>query len=492
MSALLYQICILLPTVAGLVILSASFRSFRVLKWITLPAVFLTSLAILLVLLEKEPQAFVLWRFSGTLSLAFRADGLSRFFLGILAALWPMTAVYACSYMKSKQHLPLFFGFFCISYGMTAGIALADNLFTMYVFYELLSLSTVGLVLQPFTKGAVSAAKTYLVYMLGGAAFGFAAMLFLLVNGAGISFTPGGSLLSHPGNPDITFLFYLFGFFGFGVKAAVFPFYAWLPKASVAPTPVTALLHAVAVVKAGAFAIMRLTYYCFSPALLSGSWAQHVAMLFAAFTIFFGASKAVKELHFKRRLVFSTVANLSYILFALTLMTPAGLTAGLLHMAAHACIKILAFFCAGSALEHSGAVLLKDLDGLGKKMPVTFACFTCAALSLTGIPPFNGFVSKWYILTAAAKEGSSFAYVGAGLLIVAALLTAIYMLSAVRRAWFPEKGFQNSILSSAHEADPYMLVPMILLAVATLVLGIFSQDILSAAESIAMEVTGTL
>ncbi len=485
MAPIFYLICIFLPVVAGFGILIFRHLPAAALRIITVAGVCAASAAAFGLLISGSGGTFLLLRFSNTLSILFRLDASGRFFLGIVAALWPLTALYACSYMDGSGHLPLFFSFFCISYGITAGIALAGNLFTMYVFYELLTLTTVPLVIHPLTYDAIRAAKIYFVYCMGGAALGFASMLFLLSNGAGGMFLPGGTLSAHPYDPNITCLFYLLGFIGFGVKAAVFPLHAWLPEVSVAPTPVTALLHAVAVVKAGAFAVMRLTYNSFGTALLSGTWAQYAVMMLSAFTIFYGASKAVKEIHFKRRLVYSTVANLSYILFAFSLMTPSGHQAGLLHMSAHACTKILAFFCAGAVLHFNGRSMISELEGIGRKMPVTFACFTCAALSLTGIPPFTGFVSKWHILSASADLGSVYPYIGTALLLAAALLTAVYMFPVVVHAWFPGTGFSPSSLGDVNEADWRMLLPMILLALGTLLCGMFGGPIVRAAAAAA-------
>jgi multicomponent Na+:H+ antiporter subunit D len=335
------------------------------------------------------------------------------------------------------------------------------------------------------TKEAIRATRNYLLYSIGGAAFAFAAMMFLITHNASGPFKMGGVLTQFPyGKPEITRLFWLFGFLGFGVKTAVFPVYKWLPDASVEPTPVTALLHAVAVVKAGAFAVIRLTYYCFGVNMLIGSWAQTTAVILTAFTIVFGSTFALKETNFKRRLAYSTVANMSYILFGAVLMTPSGLEAGLLHMAAHSCIKILAFFAAGAVLHITGRQSIYELDGIGKRMPMTFACFTIAALALTGIPPFSGFVSKWYLLTSATQTGG-IAYIGVAAILISALLTAIYMLTIVRRAWFPDQNADLSGLPEVKETDWKMIVPMLIFAIGTLLCGIFSQPILNAAGEIA-------
>ena len=430
-------------------------------------------------------ERFALLSFTDDLQLVLRFDALGRFFAGIIATLWPLTLLYAFEYMRDDGRKKLFFSFFTMAYGVTLGVAMAGNLFTMYCFYELVTLSTVPLVLHPNTREAVRAARTYFAYSLGGAAFAFASMIFLISNGLGEDFTFGGLLSTYPyARPLFTLIFYTLGFFGFGVKAAMLPSCRWLPIASAAPTPVTALLHAVAVVKSGVFAIIRLTWYAYGPKLLEGTWAQAAALCFAVFTIFYGASRAVKETHWKRRLAWSTVANLSYIIFGAALMTPEGLSAGLLHMAFHAEIKILAFFCCGAVLHQSGIEYVRDLNGLGRRMPVTFVCFTVSAVALVGIPPFSGFVSKWSLLTAAADAGTPLAYTGAGVLLAAALLTAVYMFTTVARAWFPVRG-EVTEHPGLREANWRMLIPMVILALGILLTGLFAAPIVRAAQAIA-------
>lgn len=437
-------------------------------------------------ILTAPEEALHLVALTDRLVLTLRFDSLGRFFAGIIATLWPLTILYAAEYMEHEEGNYTFFAFFTMTYGITLGVAMAGNLFTMYSFYELLTLSTVPLVLQPGTRAATRAAQTYLAFSLSGAAFGFASIMYLIGLGGSGLFAPGG-VLTNPGaaDPRLLQIFYLVGFLGFGVKSAIFPMDRWLPKASVAPTPVTALLHAVAVVKSGVFALMRLTYFAFGTALLRGTWVQNVVMGFAVFTVFYGAVRAVKETHWKRRLAYSTVANLSYILFGVTVMTGASLTAALLHMAVHAEIKILAFFCAGAVLHGTGRQYLRELDGLGRKMPLTFGCFAVSALALTGIPPFAGFVSKWHLLTAAAQSENPLAYLGAAVLLAAALLTAIYMLPPLVRAFFPRQGYDAASLEQVHEVGPRMTVPMAALALGILLTGLFAQRIVSAAQAIA-------
>lgn len=486
MNAYFLLAAIFLPLLGGILLCLLRRVSYRTVKRYTAAVTLLTSVLTWAMILTCKGDGITLLRFADSLVLRLRFDGLGRFFAGIIATLWPLTVLYGFSYMEREERQSTFFGFFTVAFGVTLGIAMSGNLFTMYCFYELLTLSTVPLVIHKLDRRSVRAARTYFIFSLGGAAFAFAAMTFLIANGITGDFISGGLLTAYPyGKPNITLIFYLLGFLGFGVKAAVFPTDHWLPKASVAPTPVTALLHAVAVVKSGVFAIIRLTYYAFGTALLKGTWVQTVVQCFAVFTMFYGATRAVRETHWKRRLAYSTVANLSYILFGVTMMTQEGLSAGLLHMAFHAEIKILGFFCAGAVLHRTGREYIRELDGLGRKMPVTFACFTVSALALVGIPPFSGFVSKWQLLSAAAASEQVTAYVGAGVLLAAALLTAVYMFTTVRRAWFPDWDADLSALSTLKEADWRMLVPMTLLAVGILLTGLFAQPILDAVLSIA-------
>ncbi len=479
---------VLFPVIAGLNLYLAHLKAYAARAGVCIGVSVLTAGLVWWTLLSGssagEPGALVLIRFSDKLELLLRADGLGRFFAGIVATLWPATALYAAFYMRREAYTSMFFGFFTAAMGITLGIAFAGNLFTMFCFYELLTLVTVPLVIQPMNREASRAAQSYLLFSLGGAAFAFAAMMYLISHGAGGAFALGGISASPGDGQGISLICCMLGILGFGVKAAVFPLHLWLPKAAVAPTPVTALLHAVAVVKAGVFAVIRLVWYCFGADFLRGSWVQTVSLILFAFTIVFGSWMAVRETHWKRRLAYSTVSNLSYILFGIMLLTEDGLTAGLMHMANHSCIKILAFFCAGAVLCQSGRSEVPQLSGLGRRMPVTAACFTVAALALTGIPPFGGFVSKWQLLTAAAAEGSPLSYIGAFGIVLSALLTALYMLGPAAKLWFAPKDAPEASLDGVSEAGPLMTVPMIVLALGCLLLGLFGGQLMEAAEAI--------
>ena len=406
-------------------------------------------------------------------------DGAAKLFAGLSASLWPFTMVYAWDYMKHEGHKPMFWAFFTASFGVTLGIAFAANMMTMYLFYELLTLATIPLVMHAMTRQAIHAGVKYAAYSIAGAALAFIGMVFLIVNDAQ-EFVPGGHLAEYTGSMELLLSVFVLAFVGCGVKAAIWPMHSWLISAAVAPTPVTALLHAVAVVKAGAFACIRLTYYAFGTDVLRGTWGQYTVMALAMITLVFGSAMALKQRHFKRRLAYSTVSNLSYILFAAAVMTPAGELAAFLHLIVHSVVKIMAFFCAGSVLHYAHREYVSELEGLGKRMPLTFACFTAAACALTGIPPFNGFVSKWYIGLAAVGEGSTASYLGFIAILISALLTAIYMFQVVVKAWFPTDGTVLPTKESAHEAGPFMIVPMLILAALCLLMGLFPDILLNA------------
>ena len=273
---------------------------------------------------------------------------------------------------------------------------------------------------------------------------------------------------------------YVMAFLGFGVKAAICPFSSWLPQAGVAPTPVTALLHAVAVVKAGAFAILRLTYYCYGTDFLRGSWAQYVTMAIAMFTIVYGCSRAVKETHLKRRLAYSTISNLSYIIFGATIMTPLGMVGALSHMVFHAVMKICSFFCAGAIMHQTEKHYVHELDGLGKQMPMVFGIFTVSSLALMGVPGLAGFISKWNLAYAAIESGNPLAFGGVGCLLISALLTAIYMLTIVVRGFFVKsKVTEANEKQDYHDPNWMMLLPLGIFAAAIVLFGLFSTPLVN-------------
>lgn len=470
---------ILIPIIAGILVPALPFRK-RWLKEVFLEtAVVVNSILVWYLLLHHSDSTFLLAHFTGNLNISFHVDGMSMVFAGLVSFLWPFATLYAFEYMTKENHENVFFLFYTLTYGVTLGIAFAANLLTMYFFYELLTLVTVPLVMHTLTREAVLASRKYFYYSLGGAAFAFIGLIMIIVYGSTTAFIPGGVLdVDKIGEQtNILLLVYVMAFMGFGVKAAVCPFNSWLPQAGVAPTPVTALLHAVAVVKSGAFAIIRLTYYSFGADFLRGTWAQTVVMGIVMFTTVYGCSRAVKETHIKRRLAYSTISNLSYILFGVTIMTPLGLVGALTHLIFHAVIKICSFFCAGAIIHQTEKQYVHELDGMGYRMPCVFGIFTVSALALMGVPGLAGFISKWNLASAAVESGNPVAYFGIACLLISALLTAIYMLTIVVRAFFPGKDFDDSSIKEFKDPNWKMLLPLFVFVFFIIAFGLYSQPL---------------
>ncbi|MCR4684616.1 MAG: proton-conducting membrane transporter [Lachnospiraceae bacterium] len=469
-------ITILLPIFGSILIPLVHFKSRRSRNIYTEILVILNSILVYLTIFLDRQIVCEVIHFTGDLSISFVMDDLSVVFAGLVAFLWPLATLYSFEYMKKEEHESTFFMFFVMTYGVTLGIAQAEDYITMYCFYEFLTIVTVPLVMHTLTREAILASRKYLYYSLGGAAFAFISLIFIIRYGSTNRFIFGGTLDGTlvGDRTNVLLLIYVLAFFGFGVKAALCPFNSWLPQASVAPTPVTALLHAVAVVKAGAFAIIRMTYYSFGADFLRGTWAQYTVMAATIFTIVYGCTRALKETHFKRRLAYSTISNLSYILFGCALMTPLGMAGAVTHLVFHALMKITSFFCAGAVMHQTERNYVYELNGLGIKMPKTFVIFTISSLALMGVPGFAGFISKWSLAQAAVESGNPLAYVGVAALLVSALLTAIYMLSVVFRAFWPGKDFDMKQVATCSDPNWVMIVPLAIFAVVILLFGVYS------------------
>ncbi len=427
-------------------------------------------------------EEFTIYSFTRGFRITLGVDGPAMLFAGMVSLMWPFVTLYAYEYMERAEHKNSFFGFYIMTYGVTLGVAFAGNVLTMYVFYEMLSLVTIPLVVHYQDHESMYAGRKYAAYVIGGAALAFIPVVVVtLYEEAG--FVWGGHSFDVLGQKYMLLL-WLFGFFGFGVKAAVLPFHLWLPEATVAPTPVTALLHAVAVVNSGVFAVTRLTWYVFSPEHLDKTWAQITALTAASVTLLYAAARALRERHFKRRLAYSTVSNLSYMLFGIVLMTPSGLQAGLAHMLFHGIIKMSLFLCAGAFIHQSGKHYIYEINGAGRKMPLTFFFYTMGALSLTGIPLFAGFISKWKLLTAGADAGTTPAYLGTACLIGAAFFCAVYTLTVSVRAFFPVEG--TSRWEDTDLSDPgwRMLVPITLFSVINVAFGVFPGPVMGFLEQV--------
>lgn len=488
MNALFLEIAVLMPILGGGILFCAKKWNYKTIMIYCETLTILTSILVWGLLLYRPQEGITLFEIVGNLKIMFKLDGMGSVFAGLVAILWPLANLYAFEYMKKdEKRRPAFFAFYIMTYGVTLGIAFAGNILTLYFFYEMLTLVTVYLVMHPMTKKAILASRIYLYFSLGGAAFAFLSIICLGIFGDANSFVLGGVLdinvvSQHPNK--VLFMFVL-AFCGFGVKAALFPFYGWLLRAYVAPTPVTALLHAVAVVKAGAFGVIRIIYYSFGTEILRGTWAQDLVMILTLITILFASTMAAKEKHMKRRLAYSTMSNLSYILFGATIMTPLGMIAALTHLLMHAVMKICGFFCVGAVMHKTGKNYVNELDGLGRKMPVIFGCLTVTGVSLAGMPPFSGFISKWNLAAAGIQSRNILGIIGIGVLFYSAFMTIVYMGTMLIRGWFPGKNTDLSTNEGAKDPAGFMTVPIVVFAIMIIVMGLGYKPIVELISAIA-------
>lgn len=376
----------------------------------------------------------VLWELMPGLSLAFRVEPLGLLFALIAASLWPLATLYAQRYMQAMgyRHLARFFACYAIAIGSAAGVAFADNLLTLFVFYEILSLSTYPLVTHTGTENARKGGRIYLLYLLGTSlSFLMVAMLWTWSAAGTLDFRAGGVL---HGAVDPQWLPLLAGLFVFGIgKAAVMPMHRWLPAAMVAPAPVSALLHAVAVVKAGVFAVLKVSVYIFGTDLLRETGASVWLSWAAAYTILAASLVAMTMDDLKARLAYSTIAQLSYVVLGAMIATPLAIIGAAMQIAMHAFAKITLFFGAGAIQVAHGYGRVSQLNGIGRVMPVTFGVFTVGALSIVGLPLFGGMWAKWY-LVAGTLEAHQWVLVG--VLLLSSLLNVMYLLEIPLRAFF--------------------------------------------------------
>ena len=411
------------------------------------------------------------------LELLLHADPLALLFLTLSALLWLVTTIYAIGYLEGSPHRSRFFGFFSLCVSATAGIALAGNLLTFLIFFELLTLTTWPLVIHRGTHKALHAGAIYLAYTLGGGALLLTGTVWLYSVAGPIVFTPGGAFgdslpISDTGIRTIAALLLL----GVGVKAALVPLHGWLPRAMVAPAPVSALLHAVAVVKAGAFGVVRILYDVLGIELAVALGIAPVVAALAAFTILWGSLRALSQQDIKRRLAFSTISQVAYITLGAAIAGPLALVGGLAHLVHQGLMKITLFFCAGNLAETLGIHQVKGLNGVGRRMPLTMSAFTLGALGMIGLPPLAGFVSKWYLGLGALEVGQGW---WIAVLVGSSVLNAAYFLPPLYAIWFrppPDQWPAERPIGSRHETALALLLPTLFVALLGLLAGLFAAS----------------
>ncbi len=484
---------IFLPIVMGLAVLCLPvFRSRRLAVGFTAVGLFLTAASVFAIIFGQT-DAYTLFSLTETLPIFFHIDAVGRLFAGIVTVIWCCCGVFAFSYMEHEREEKRYYGFYLIVYGVLTALDFAGNLITFYMFYEMMTLLSMPLVLHTRTREAVMAGLKYLFYSFCGAYMVLYGIYIVHGYSDTLAFTEGGvinSAMAQGREPFLLFVAFLM-IVGFGVKAGMFPFHGWLPAAHpVAPAPASAALSGI-IVKCGVLGMIRTVYYVFGADFIRHTWVQTVWMILALFTVFMGSMLACRERVLKRRLAYSTISQVSYILFGLAALTPVSFTGALLHVVFHAVMKSGLFLCAGAVISRTGKMAVEELKGIGREMPVTIWCYTLFSLSMVGIPPACGYVSKLYLAMGAMQmQGSTnrlsavIFWLGPVVLLVSALLTAYYLLPVTVHGFFPGKDFSGG-QRTEREAGVMMLVPLIILAVLTIGMGMFSAGLTDYMASIA-------
>ncbi len=416
--------------------------------------------------------------------LILQGDATSLQFVALSSVLWLATTIYAIGYLEDSPLRSRFFGYFSLCVSATVGLALAGNLVSFLLFYELLTLATFPLVVHRGTQKALRAGRIYLAYTLGGGALLLmgVALLHSLIGSP--QFQAGGYLgtLSDAHSPSLILAFALM-IGGLGVKAALIPLHGWLPQAMVAPAPVSALLHAVAVVKAGAFGIVRVVYDVYGVEQVQALGLAIPLLALATATILYGSVKALQQQELKKRLAYSTISQVSYITLGVALMGPIAGVAALAHLVHQGLMKVTLFYCAGNFAETLGIHRIREMDGVGRRMPLTMAAFTLGALGMIGVPPTAGFISKWYLGLGALEVGHDWVLL---VLVLSGLLNAAYFLPLIYRGWFarpPTRWPKERALGSGKpglgETHWMLLTPVLFTTVLALLAGLFAASELS-------------
>ncbi|MGR3291404.1 MAG: monovalent cation/H+ antiporter subunit D family protein [Paracoccaceae bacterium] len=442
---------------------------------VTLIAAFATFAAVMTILSNEGNGTTVpitLFEVFPGLAIAFNVEPLGLLFAIVASGLWILTHIYAVGYMRgnNEDNHPRFYASFSLAIGAVMGLAFSANMFTLFLFYELLTLSTYPLVAHKGTPEAIRGARTYLGVLMGTSiGMLLVAVIWTYTITGTLDFTQGGILRGHIAGPMVAVLL---GLYAFGIgKAALMPFHRWLPAAMVAPTPVSALLHAVAVVKAGVFTMLKVGIYIFGIDFLAETGASEWLMWLAAYTIIAASIIALTKDNLKARLAYSTISQLSYITLGMALATSMGALGGGMHIAMHAMGKITLFMCAGSIYVATRKTNISQMSGLGRLMPITFGAFLIGSLSIIGLPPLGGSWSKWLLIVGAADTGQQ---VMIGVLMLSSLLNVAYLLPVVGKGFFLQSPDVTSGPTRIAEAPLLCWLPPAITAVGCLLLFLFA------------------
>lgn len=440
--------------------------------WSTIASVvkFGIILSMLPAVFEGNVYEYTLCQITDTIGLTLRTDPAGMIFATLASMLWIPVNFYSMGYMRCNQEGEQtgYFAAFAICISSCMGIAMASNLLTFFFFYELLTLASYPLVLHHRNQEALMAARKYLIYTLVSGQLFLAGVVAIYCITGTMDFKAGGFITSDMAPTWVIQAVFVLMIMAGSVKAAVMPLHGWLPAAMVAPTPVSALLHAVAVVKTGVFAVLRIIGFVFGPKLLAEIGTVDYLAWAAAITILVSSLMALRQDHLKRRLAFSTIGQLSYIVLGAALISPLSIKGAYLHLVAHAVMKITLFMCAGLIIARTHRNAISDLQGIAKKLPYTMACFTIASLGIAGIPFFVGFISKWHLALGALQAGKPLYIL---VWVASALLAAGYLLPVVQMAYFRED--PKAELRKYGQHYNSMLIPICVTAALSVILGIW-------------------
>lgn len=475
------MIPILIPILTGLFLLAnPAVKKRSVLLGIVSAGLIVTAMSVFAVILG-DGDSFTLFYLTKTLPVYFKIDGIGRLFVTVVTVVWLAAGFFSFVYMKHEENEKRYFGFYLITYGVLIALDFSGNIITFYMFYELMTLLSMPLVLHTRSREAVMAGLKYLFYSFCGAYMVLFGIYFLNRFANTLSFTAGGVLnqeLIGGREPFLLFVVFLM-ILGFGVKAGMFPLHGWLPTAHpVAPAPASAALSGI-IVKGGVLGIIRTVFYLFGADFIRDTWVQTLWLSLTLFTVFMGSMLAFREKVLKKRLAYSTVSQVSYILFGLAVLNPAAMEGALLHVIAHAFVKCTLFLCAGAIIFKTGKTRVDELRGVGKQMPILLWCYTIVSLALIGIPPTGGFLSKWYLAAGALDSGIPFfCWFGPVVLLVSALLTAGYLLPITVNGFLPGSDFDYEHLEK-REPSMCMILPVLILTVLAVAVGTFPAPVLS-------------
>lgn len=478
---------VLFPVLAGILVMTLKEEKIGKKNSKCLILISLILEVILMIVSIAQPgSSLTLWKLTETLTLRFHVDTITTLFGLLAVSMWLLVGCFSFEYMSHEENRERFFGFYLIVEGTLAALTMAGNMITYYVFFEAMTLSSFPLVMHEMHKSAIMAGLKYLFYSIAG---GFMALfaIFALAGVGGLNdFAPGGILFeSAKDRMPLILAAAFFLILGFGTKAGMFPMHGWLPTAHPeAPAPASAVLSGV-ITKMGVLGILRGVYFVIGPELIRGTWVQTSWITLALITVFMGSMLAFREKVMKKRLAYSTVSQVSYILFGLSLLDPTAFTGALSHVIFHSLIKNTLFLAAGAIIYKTGKTRVKDLTAIGKEMPVVIWCYTIVSLALIGIPPTGGFVSKWFLASGALSSGAAIAsWLGPVILLISALLTAGYLLPITIHGFFPGADYDYSTLEKK-EPSLWMLIPMIIMSALIVIWGVFPGPVLNLIESAA-------